>query len=404
MRRTLLLLAFAALTACGDDDARIGPDPGSDTCGDLRRAPRVFFGTLAPTHVPLTPGQVLAIGTFGGCSGALIADGWVLTARHCGLRAGTRFCIGEDPEVSNICFTASRVIDHDEVDMTLVQLDVPASSRAPTVQPIPIMTERMDETWIGTLAEASGFGQEEDMTSGERKFTAEPIVELTETRLSIDGEGMRGVCFGDSGGPVMVIAADGTVRVAGDLSGGDPSCVGVDNYVRTDVQVEWIESFTGPTAAMGARCGAVDQVGRCVGGSALYCEGESVVSDDCGGGVCGWSDDAFGFRCLEGADPCEGVDGVGVCVAGVARWCDFGTLRERDCRACSQICGTDPEYAGVYCLPDPCEGLDSLGRCDGDVAVWCDEGVLMQRDCARRGGRCGYVNDDVGYFCNRGSR
>ena len=73
------------------------------------------------------------------------------------------------------------------------------------------------------------------------------------THVIIDGEGTRGVCNGDSGGPVMVIAEDGTVRVAGTLHYGDPSCVGRDNYTRVDLFRDWIEGHTGPTVVDGAR-------------------------------------------------------------------------------------------------------------------------------------------------------
>ena len=125
--------------------------------------------------------------------------------------------------------------------------------------------------------------------------------------LTIDGQGMRGVCFGDSGGPVMVIAADGTVRVAGDLSNGDGSCVGQDNYTRADVHRAWIEGFTGPT----------------------------VVDPGGGGGDAG--------------DPCVGLDERGRCDGPVARWCQGGAPRQRDCAACGQACDWVDDVMGFYC-------------------------------------------------------
>ncbi len=44
---------------------------------------KVFYGTSLPTHVTLSKGQRWSIGWFGGCSGTMISDRWVLSARHC---------------------------------------------------------------------------------------------------------------------------------------------------------------------------------------------------------------------------------------------------------------------------------------------------------------------------------
>ena len=357
MRRSLLLsLSLALTTACSSStdappridagtgespDATIAPaeDGGAEDAGggptgtcDERRTALVYYGTREPTVMPLTPGQILAIGQWDGCSGTFITDEWVLTAKHCRIRSGARFCVGSDPSDPNVCFTAAQVQNHPSQDMTLARMDAPASSRIPELSPIPINTVMLDSSWIGRIAEAAGYGQQEDRTSGEREFTAEPISGFERTEfLVIDGQGTRGVCFGDSGGPVMILADDGTVRVAGDLSFGDPSCVGQDRYSRTDLAVEWIESFTGPTAG-NADCSVLGSEGRCVGNTATWCDGDEVRSERCD--TCGWDASASGYRCLTGADPCEGLDWAGDCDGATARWCDRGQVRERDCASC----------------------------------------------------------------------
>ncbi|WP_053237729.1 trypsin-like serine protease [Sandaracinus amylolyticus] len=368
------------------------------TC-DERLVPLVYNGTREPTAMPLTPGQILAIGSWDGCSGTFITDEWVLTARHCGIRVGGSFCVGADPRNPNVCFTAAQVQNHPSQDMTLVRMDAAASSRIAELEPIAINTTMLDDTWLGRTAEAAGYGQQEDGSSGEREFTAEPIVAFESPQfLVIDGMGERGVCFGDSGGPVMIVADDGSVRVAGDLSYGDPNCLGQDRYSRTDLAVEWIESFTGPTNGS-TDCATLGSEGRCVGETAVWCDGETPRSERCE--TCGWDAAAEGYRCITAADPCEGLDEAGACAGVVARWCDRGVVRERDCAACDD--GTCGRVDGrVGCVDDPCGGVDYLGRCDGDVAVWCHEGTMLRtRDCAAEGLRCEYVNDRVGYFCAR---
>lgn len=376
------------------------PDDGpSDECGDLRSAVPIYNGTAEPTVVPLAPGQLIAIGTFGGCSGALIAQRWVLTATHCGLYAGAEFCIGEEPDRPDTCLGSVDVADNPSGDMTLVELDRDAREAVPEVVPIPILTEEMDQAWIGRTAEAAGYGEQEDGSSGEREFTAEPIVSLSGDTLTIDGEGRHGVCFGDSGGPVMVVASDGTARVAGDLSNGDGSCTGQDNFTRVDVYRDWIEGRTGPTEPPDG-CGDVGAQGRCLDGSAIWCEGDELHSEPCGDGrACGWDAAVSGFRCVDGEDPCEGLDAVGRCEGAVARWCDRGRLRSRDCGACGQACDDATTQGGAYCVDDPCGGLDYLGRCSGDVAEWCEDGEIRREDCAARGESCQWISDDTGFWC-----
>ncbi len=407
------------LVACGGDDAgtldaSIGADAsrmgggttdsgtadggGAGMCGEPRRRPLVYYGTSEPTALPLSVGQVQAIGTWGGCSGAFITPEWVLTANHCGVSEGDVFSIGTEPARPNISFRAVEVRHHPSQDMTLARMDALLTDRLPTAEPIPINDETLNLSRRGEIFEAAGYGSQEDGSSGEREFTAEPFDGLEDEFLVINGQGNRGVCFGDSGGPVMLLASDGSVRVAGDLSFGDPSCVGRDRYSRTDLAVAWIEGYVGPTIVDGSGCGSIDQVGRCLSGRALWCDGGELRSERCSD-ACGWEADASGYRCIVGPDPCDGLDGAGACEGTTARWCEDGVVRSRDCAACGQVCG---DVGGlVDCQDDPCGGLDYLGRCDGDVAVWCDQGELRMQDCARRGGTCQYIDDRIGYFCTR---
>lgn len=371
--------------------------PGRDRCGDLRFAEKVYHGTREPTVVPLTPGQVLAVGSFNGCSGTLIAPRWVLSATHCGHRVGAQFCMGQDPDNPNNCVRAARVIENPQADQTLLELERDASAVMPGVEPVPILTERMDNSWIGRQLEAAGYGQTDYGGFNTRWFTAEPISRLSGSTVTINGQGQRGVCFGDSGGPVFALASDGTVRTAGDLSNGDPSCVGEDNYTRVDVFVDWIEGYTGPTVIGGAPCGEIGAEGQCNGDVAIWCAGDELASERCAT-RCGWDAGARGFRCLQGADPCEGLDARGACQGQVARWCERGVVKARDCGACAESCGMNPAI-GATCEADPCAHLDYLGRCNGDVAEWCENGEFRTRDCGAQGRSCGYVDDNTGYFC-----
>jgi len=377
--------------------------PPTDTCGDTRLAAHVYYGTSAPTVLPMTPGQILAVGAWDGCSGLLIAPTWVLTAHHCGLHAGENFCMGHGPSDLSTCFAARHIYDAPSGgDLTLAEID-DATVRLPDVVPVPILVEDMTAAWVGRTAEAAGYGQQEDGGFHEREFTAEPIVDVSGDTLTVDGEGRHGLCFGDSGGPVMVLAADGTVRVAGALSNGDGSCLARDNYTRVGPYRAFIESHTGPTTVVPPGCGTTTAEGRCMDATAVWCDGATLRSDPCAG-HCGWDAAASGYRCLPGADPCMGIDAAGRCDGAVARWCDAGVLRQRDCGACGQSCGTVAEVGGAYCVTtaasDPCMGLDFLGRCTGDRAEYCGmDGTFQSHDCAADGLRCMWIDDTTGYWC-----
>lgn len=329
------------------------PDSGTvleDECGDIRLVSTVYFGTALPTHVPMRMSQVFAVGSFNGCSGLLVKPDWVLTAQHCNVRVGDRFCMDMRAQDPTICIRAAEVFNApSRGDMTALRLESDATVAFPEVEPVPILMDDLSSSWVGETAEAAGYGQQEDGGFNEREFTAQPISAVRGDNVTIDGMGRRGVCFGDSGGPLFVIAPDGSVRTSGVLSNGDPSCTGMDNYTRVDTYRDWIIGLMGPFDDVDppGGCGAETSAGRCEGNTAVYCEADTVVRQDCAAG-CG--DVAGQNRCLEPELPgaCGAVTEQGRCTAaGVAEWCQSGELKRRDCGVCGQNCVVLP--AGAFC-------------------------------------------------------
>lgn len=404
-----------------EDEGGLPPGPGGggvDECGDLRGVSAVYFGTERPTHVPLTEGQILAVGKIGGCSGTLIAPRWVLTATHCGLSRGDSFCMGTDPRRPVDCVRAARVIAHPTSDSTLVELERAATDAMPGVEPVPLFTGTLDRSWIGRRVELAGYGQNERGGYGVRAFTAQPLVALRGDMVSTDGEGRHGVCYGDSGGPMFVIASDGSVRVAGSLTGGDGSCVGVDEYTRVDVYYDWMVGYTGEPPAP-------------PGGGTEPTPPPPAPSDPPP------SDpppsDPPSDPPPPGAPPsCAELGTWGRCERDVAVWCEDGVLHERDCGVCGEICREAPELGGAYCdLPgvppgdpppgdpgDPSPGdpgdpppgdpgdpppggdLCELGACTGSILSWCGcDGTVYEFDCAWIGARCELIDPSIGHDC-----
>ncbi len=340
--------AGGGLPPDGWDAGSIAP-PTCDECGDLRTVSTVHFGTAEPTYLPMSQGQIYAVGSFNGCSGLVVGDRWVLSATHCGQRRGSQFCVDRQAQTPRICFSVATVYNEPSgSDLTLLELSESVTARFPELVPVLPITERLDDSWVGRMTEAGGFGQQESGGFNQREFTANPIDELSRDRIVVNGRGESGVCYGDSGGPIMVLAEDGSIRTAGVVSDGDGTCTYVATFTRVDLYLDFIERHMGPIAPPGPPpCGDVTPAGRCVDGAAHWCgPDDTLVMERCSGS-CGWDDAQSGFRCLSGPDPCDGLDPRGRCEGDVARWCQRGVQKRRDCGACSQRCVMDPAVGAV---------------------------------------------------------
>lgn len=387
------------------------PSAEFDICRDGPNKPppvswQIFYGSSVPQAVPLSPGQIQAVGWFGSCSGVLVAPTWVLSASHCSfLWEEGEFCIDVGPTEPARCIPVAAGHDHPEADLSIVELAFDARSLLPTVQPVPFLTELLDQTWIGVTVEVAGFGEQEDGSSGVREFAAEPIVTLDDYTVTVDGEGLHGTCFGDSGGPLFVTASDGSVRVAGTLSAGEESCTGWDHFTRVDAFRAWLEAYTGPTEPVGPQpCGSVTTTGKCDLSSrhATWCgDGGVLQVDVCRDDeTCSWAPQAHGWRCVVAAeDVCKGVSAQGRCDGHTLSWCGDGGLHSRDCRACGEVC-VPHDSAGWICLPGDCGDITYQGECSGATVTWCNrQGEIETRDCAAEGRSCGWADDETGRWC-----
>ena len=318
-------------------------------------------GTRDPHLVALSPEQKLAIGWLHPfrqeegvfCSATLIAPHVVATASHCISRqmpGDIAFAVGDTPDDALTSVQVGLFHDHPRLDTALLVLTDRLTDRV-RVDPIPVFPYAIDRSFEGMEVDGAGFGETMDRTRDGRWFAALLLARVNPTDVVVDGRGRQGMCFGDSGGPILLQDDEGLLGLLATESAGDETCLDQDHAIRLDNQQEFVEEAL-----------AIEPPERPV-------------------------------------DPCEGIDELGICEGDVAARCRGGRVERVDCAALGAPCGWASDQAGNTCLCG--EGLDYLGRCDGDVATYCEEGALRVQDCARRRRVCTWVNDDTGYFCAR---
>lgn len=413
MKRSPLGLVTSILVlGCNYGSAPVGGE--TDRCGHVKTVEREIVNGVEspdPSVVELTEGQVLAVGALnldfrGTCTATLVRPDVVLTAAHCveSLDGPPTFLVGDSYLPPETTLRGVEVHVHPEysgssgglVDPAydLAVILVEGDTEEAGLTPIPVNLETT--SLLSETIQAVGYGTtdpEGDGWNTSRWWTTQRVRSETATVYSVSDDGESGLCYGDSGGPLMWTAEDGEVRVMGVASAVDSDdCLGSSLYARTDAAAEWLSGFVDP-----GPCGDETFEGRCDGDMAVWCADGEIYYHVCSdfGHICGRTSEGR-YRCIP-PDPCEGVDHAGFCDGNVAVWCEGEELWYHYCDDFGHHCAEGPD--GLFRCLDECTYLGHEGACDGDTARWCDRGALRERDCAACDQECGWAGDALGHYC-----
>jgi V8-like Glu-specific endopeptidase len=346
----------------------------------------VVNGTRTPTLVSLTAAEQLAVGAIAvrsgsswetQCTATLVAPATVVTAAHCVLDddndayalSALRFSIGEDAASPSATFTPTALhvhsgydpdVDTAAGDVAVLELD-PARSELAAVTPLPFNCGALPSSgFTGTSVQTVGYGCTDtdcDSDISRRYWAKEKVTALSTSDFTVDGGGVSGVCFGDSGGPALWQMSDGVVRVVGTLSWGYEPCASEDHFARADGHCAFVGAYV-DFDGTGSVPLPDENDGCTVAGVALDAGQRACVLSFFAGMTCQSCDAVLDSRVCEDA-----IDDAGLCKVGsTCTGCGDGDGRS-DGLSCAEIAGYSYlGAAGVQAiLTGPCSGQGAAG-------------------------------------------
>lgn len=198
------------------------------------------------------PALGLVYSELGVCSGTLIAQNVLLTARHCLLRQDSSVIKpskvevywGADPEPEDEPWTVLAHDTHSAADIAVLELLEPGPA-----EPVVLNTEPLDD-YIGAPVRLVGYGSTAETAPdhGIKREGTTVLQQLSPTPLGdamLTGETGAQTCVGDSGGPAFMTIGD-VEQLVGVTSFGTGPCGSdgsLDAAIRVDRYYGWIAVF-----------------------------------------------------------------------------------------------------------------------------------------------------------------
>lgn len=249
-----------------------GPSPGpSPSPGPARRCGLRLQTVDADNVAQITggsnawPGKWPWMAWLGNCGGTIISPTWILTAAHCISNSGpTRIALGAFNRSANEnqrqVIDVKRIVVHPQYDRATLKFDVAVVELVSPItydqykQPICLPSNNQDIS--GRPLWAAGWGNTQGARLPGSGSQILKDIELREVNpcstFNVDSKiqfcanspGNNGICFGDSGGPVMILEGNNWVQVGVNSFATDPCTNGPGGFVRLSAFVEWIKQTT----------------------------------------------------------------------------------------------------------------------------------------------------------------
>ncbi|WP_410567237.1 trypsin-like serine protease [Amycolatopsis sp. cmx-4-61] len=215
--------------------------------------------------------RIVVNGTTAGCSGALVAQGWVITAKRC---FGPDVVEGQPPQPTTVSLgpkvptpgpgellelpVVDRLVPSPDRDVVLAHLTPARPGSLPAGTPVPIATTAPAP---GETLRVGGFGRTATEWVPTRLNTANYSVQgVTPTSVSIAATGgADDPCKGDAGGPALRASGDHVELVGVTSTSWQHGCLAETEArsgaveTRVDDLADWIHQQTAPLTATPSR-------------------------------------------------------------------------------------------------------------------------------------------------------